>query len=653
MDYVTLIRALSSNRYNRGKGAERDHKKETEKGKGMMGGVDKMLSDLRLAGIPLDPVQVRSGASRLALLILALGLLTSVLLMFSPVGQDLDGDGINDIYQDIHEQKTVVVEEGDYRTEVVGHYGEISPLRLMFIGIIPPLAAAAFTAIYATSYPASKARRSKNRMIGAVPEAISYLSMSMYISRNLDRAVKFASENTSGLMAKELKGIIWGLYSRSYNRVEEGLMRFATRWGEEISELKQALYSIKTASLKGADTGLQDALRNANDIAVKGAKGRVMHYASKLSAPTMLLFSMGVVLPLVISAMIPLADLGGNSLLTMIVLLNLVFPLSTGAYAFHTLSKRPAMSGDYGESGEQAASDVSPFLLFAMVFLAAWALFGLMGIAPRVLFPVSLLTASVPLSAFLLFKWSQRAARARSVRRMESEFPDVLFNLGSRLMDGMSPERALKVTAEDLGESGLAKLLRGIHYNLQVMRIGASNVEKLPSFKKIDSPMIKASLATVMSSADKHPVKGGEIAMNIASYLKEIKSIEDEAKAKLAPTVSMMMATVLIFAPIVLGISVGLFGMLNQQFGALGPAVSGQELLPISMTESGMSTMEFGAVMSVYLVEMLVIITFFATGLQFGDRAKAEARVTMAKALPLTLAIYLAVFWLSGLFFAW
>lgn len=188
------------------------------------------------------------------------------------------------------------------------------------------------------------------------PEVVSYLAMSLTASPALDRAMAFAAEHAKGPLAQSLRSALWDVHLRARTRIEEAFLSVADAWGTRNADVKRALYGIAEAVRDGSRTTVTHAVDRARIQVFEGSRRRMREYAASLKAPTTALFALGVLLPLIVSSIVPLLSLGsfspsaievvaedtGNPL-PWIVLLDVGFPL--GAFTFaHLVSRRPLTS---------------------------------------------------------------------------------------------------------------------------------------------------------------------------------------------------------------------------------------------------------------------------------------------------------------------
>jgi hypothetical protein len=158
-----------------------------------------------------------------------------------------------------------------------------------------PLVAYAFVA----SYPEILARRVKTKSLGRSPEAVNYLVMSMRLSPSISKAVAFAADSADEPIASGLKKVLWNIYMRKYDNVEESFLAFAYEWGEINEDFKRSLYAIRSSTLERSDEGRERVLEKASEIILEGTKRRIESFTSSLHTPTTVLFALGILLPMI------------------------------------------------------------------------------------------------------------------------------------------------------------------------------------------------------------------------------------------------------------------------------------------------------------------------------------------------------------------
>ncbi|MCX6799358.1 MAG: hypothetical protein NTW59_04680 [Candidatus Diapherotrites archaeon] len=194
-------------------------------------------------------------------------------------------------------------------------------------------------------YPISVANGEKTRALTYVPEIIGYMIMSMKLVPNLEKAVEFSAEHGRGKIAEDFKRLIWDVQLGVYNTLSEALDALAYRWGRYSGEFKQALMKIRASVLENTESKRYLLLDSTMVSILESIKNKMEQYARDLSQPSVLLFYLGVLLPLILIIVLPVGSaFSGQAMATPVMLIaiyNIIIPLVTFLFARDVISKRP------------------------------------------------------------------------------------------------------------------------------------------------------------------------------------------------------------------------------------------------------------------------------------------------------------------------
>lgn len=541
---------------------------------------------------------------------------------------------------------------------------DFSILNIILFMTAPTIAVPFGLYIFIALYPEHLAERVRVRSIGRAPEAINYMIMSMRLSPSLNKAIEFAAENTDEPMASGLKKVLWKVYMQEHSNIEDAFLDFAYSWGEWNEDLRRSLYAIRNATLEGesregSTEGLKRSLDKANDIILSGTKARIENFATSLSGPTTILFALGILLPMVIGAMLPLLALGSldfnfagesfteldggaivtnqsdNSLL-IIFLMDILFPVVTLGYAYKILGSRPGTASppqiEDNQMSKQKKIKIVIVSIAIGVTLSLISLTQIFGGFGEIIGTLPIVWGiSFGLAWYCLATTRDLKKKRDKIKQMEDEFPDALFQLGSRIVQGNSLEVAFRKTSETMKGTLLADKFQKVSYSLQVTRVPLKKIlldEDMGVFSKAEVPSrnIRATMKTIVEIVQKDPLTAGTTIVGISNYMKDMKKYDRDIKISLGNTVSMMRSTALVFAPLVMGITAALYVLLSDALSV----ISSSPMVPAST---------FFLVLGIYLVLTVIIIMYFCTGIEHGDD-KIERMVNIGQALPISAVVF-------------
>jgi purine-cytosine permease-like protein len=115
--------------------------------------------------------------------------------------------------------------------------------------------------------------------------------------------------------------------------------------------------------------------------------------------------------------------------------------------------------------------------------------------------------------------------------------------------------------------------------------------------------------------------------MDFSGYLRGLQKTERETRLQLAGVSDNMRNTATLFAPLIMGVTVGLFALLSRTFADVGEGV---EMMPVWL---------FALVVGIYLALMVLVISHFCSRLLDGDDA-VELRWRTGTALAMSWLVF-------------
>lgn len=210
---------------------------------------------------------------------------------------------------------------------------------------MPLIAASLFLGYWFQNYPISKAREEQVRALTYVPEIIGYMIMSMKLVPNLEKAVEFAAIHGRGKIADDLRNILWKVQTGAYNTLSEALDELALKWGDFSEEFKQALMMVRASVLEDTEAKRYQLLDKTMENLLEAVKNKMESYARELSNPSVMLFYLGVLLPLILIIILPVGSAFSGQALAkpeiLVLLYNILIPGIALAFALNVIKKRP------------------------------------------------------------------------------------------------------------------------------------------------------------------------------------------------------------------------------------------------------------------------------------------------------------------------
>jgi len=164
--------------------------------------------------------------------------------------------------------------------------------------------------IYTT--PISMADDERTRALTYVPEMIGYLIMSMKLVPNLEKAIEFSAKHGKGKVADEFNKVIWDFQNGFYSSISEGLDAMALRWAKYSTELKESLMKIRASVMEPSESKRYSILDKTMIDVLESVKDKMGDYARSLNQPSVMLFYIGVLLPLLLVIILPIGSAFSN-----------------------------------------------------------------------------------------------------------------------------------------------------------------------------------------------------------------------------------------------------------------------------------------------------------------------------------------------------
>jgi hypothetical protein len=494
------------------------------------------------------------------------------------------------------------------------------PILFIFLVLI----ASMFLFYYFYSMPSRLANKWRLKASSQMVPCILYVVVYMRHTSNLERAIRFASQHLQAPLSLDFKKIFWDVETGKYSTIKESLDSYLETWRGYSLEFIESFHLIESSLYEPSNDRRVATLERALEVILDGVYEKMLKYSRSIRSPLTNLYMLGIILPTLGLALLPLASTLLNSETTLfqwyhvVVLFNLVIPFLVFYMTTEILLKRP---GGHGESSILELNPLYPvykskkpyfraFLLCLPLFLLGILPFifqftpipDLIGLQKDYTFydigiesfgdikffdfqtndagkivgpfgPIAvILGLFVPLSVALFFSMAYSAktkelikAREQS-KELEKEFTSSLFQLGNRLGDGLPAEMAFSKVAESSRGTATEEFFSVVNTNLH--QAGMSLEESIFNERRgalvyYPSSLIKMSMKILVESVKKGLHVAALSLMSISQYIKNINKINERLRDLLAEVVSDMRSNMTFLAPLLAGIVVGLAAMIT------------------------------------------------------------------------------------------
>lgn len=536
-------------------------------------------------------------------------------------------------------------------------------------------------------YVSNLATQKRKRSMGEMPMVILY--MVMYIRNNpvVEGAVRFAAFHLSGPIALDFRKLMWDVEVRKYLSVGEALDKYTELWSQWDKEFADSMKLIQGSIQEPDSERRRNMLSSSVDTIIQGTSEKMRHYTQDLKMPLTVLHAIGIVLPIMGLVMFPMVVMFMSDMVSSSSLFMVYDVFLAGMVLFfglNILQSRPATSTLVDEINNHPdipppgchrfkvgdhTTDVKmliPALLIGII-IAMPGLIYLMNPRPaeeyefRFVLQTLSIIVGVAVFVYIYFRSTtvQRVQLREDILELERELPSALFQLGNRLMVGVSLETAILTGMSARGKK-INELFGAVATNMENMNLTFEQALFHPQFgvmKYYPSKLVTSIMKVLVESSKKGMKQVAFSMVAVSEYLKKLHEIEEEVKEILGETASSMEFQASFLAPAISGVVVGLGIMIMQIIISLHEKVSGLMSVDVG-ADAGLSGMGgmgmfsggflsipptspeiFQLVVGIYMLEASILLTYFATGVSFGrDRIKFGMKIS--KSILIGVAIY-------------
>ena len=547
------------------------------------------------------------------------------------------------------------------------------PLLFFFLVLITSIVLFYFV----NGYPERLAKKWRLKASSQMVPAILYVVVYMRHTPNLEKAIAFAAQHLQDPLALDFKKVFYNVEIGKFSTIKESLDNYLDSWKEYSSEFVEAFHLIES-SLFEPDKGRRIiTLEKSLQVALDGVYDKMLAFTHTVKSPLTNVYMLGVVLPTLGLALLPLASAMLGGLLQwyhLFILFNVFIPffvfyltdkilfLRPGGYGETTLLERNPLYYKYKSKRPYAKALLItlPFFILGLVpllfqftaFPAAVGLqqdytfselglgffgeekfFGIIDTGDGLkgpfgigaLFMGMLIPIGIALFMFIVSKGrtEELMVEREKTKELEAEFNNSLFLLGNRIGNGVPVESVFGKVAE--GSKGLRTedFFRRVNYNLRQLGMSVERAifdKRRGALVHYPSDLIATSMRILIEASKKGLKIAAVSLMSISEYVKNIKKITLRLKDMLAEIVSDMKSNMSFLAPLLSGVVVGLAAMISAILSKLNlPGVSQGEAAGIGSVGSLLDIFQQSSMIPPYFLQIsigiyLIQIIFILTG---------------------------------------
>lgn len=563
-----------------------------------------------------------------------------------------------------------------------------------------------FLFYFVSGYPKRLANQWRLKASSQMVPAILYMVVYMRHTPNLEKAVAFASEHLQYPLSLDFKKIFYDVEVGKFSTIKESLDNYLDTWKQNGTEFIESFHLIESSLFEPNNEKRISTLEKSLQVILDGVYDKMLKFTHNVRSPLTNVYMLGVVLPTLGLAILPLASaMIGNFLkwYHVIILFNLIIPffvfyltdrimlLRPGGYGETSFLKRNPLYNEYksNEPYFNAALISLPLLILGALPLIFQytSLPAFLGVAKDFTFSqiglgifgnnkffsfipsgngfagpfgigALVLSMFIPLGVALFFvisygqKTNGMIKERKKTRQLEKEFNNSLFQLGNRIGNGIPLELAFGRISESSRGLMTEDFFRKVNYNIRQAGMSVERAifdSQRGAINYYPSDLIATSMRILIESSKKGLKVVAISLMSISQYVKNIQKITSRLRDLLAEIISDMKSNMTFLAPLLSGVVIGLAAMITAVLMKLnipnlgGSSIGGfKNVLSIFQLTKMIPPYYLQIAVGIYLIEIIFILTRTLVTIDSGED-KLEQTNKIGKNLRTGMLLYFIV----------
>lgn len=451
-------------------------------------------------------------------------------------------------------------------------------------------------------------------LLNECPEVIGMMAVVLGNGGSLDTAVRKVARSSLKESSRLFTPIVADADTRLRPDMVQSLNDMLSSLPEGASAYVMALRMIVSASNAKDDAERKRLMDEARSIALDGLRDAGKAYSSGLNAPCMVIFSVGIMIPMVLMSVLPMLGVSGlfggspvdGKVLTVITLVAIPAVVATVIVSIRRGNPFLVMNKEH-----LALRDVVPFLTampLMLVLLSA-------DVEMYVSLCISLAAGAV---AAVLFMGSGTGS-SRTVKKKTALLTEAVFDMGNYLLAGVPFEESFRTAVRP--RKGCADIAERMDREMMLCRGDAVTAIR----NTIDpvSPRLAEVFVEIYRASEGDIRESGRLALTLGRQIMDQESVRRGIRNDLKGMTDTMSGTAVVFAPVVLGLSITILG-------------------PLSRLSEDVDVSGTALVLAVYLTELSALIACTVAFLQ-GNVGVRDILRRFAILLPVSLTVFVVM----------
>jgi hypothetical protein len=207
-----------------------------------------------------------------------------------------------------------------------------------------------FAFYFVQGYPDRLANKWRLKASSQMVPAILYIVVYMRHTPNLEKAIEFASQHLQYPLALDFKKIFYNVEIGKFSTIKESLDNYLNTWKDYSVEFIESFHLIESSLFEPDNSKRIVTLEKALQVVLDGVYDKMLKFTHEVRSPLTNVYMLGVVLPTLGLALLPLASAMVGDFLKwyhVFILFNLIIPFFVFYLTDKVMFLRP---GGYGET---------------------------------------------------------------------------------------------------------------------------------------------------------------------------------------------------------------------------------------------------------------------------------------------------------------
>ncbi|MGE4577205.1 MAG: hypothetical protein AB7D42_01570 [Candidatus Methanomethylophilaceae archaeon] len=448
-------------------------------------------------------------------------------------------------------------------------------------------------------------------LMGEGPRAVGMMSVVIESGGSLDSAVRDIAAGGPVNTRKLFSDIVQDADTRVTADIRSGLNDLIAGLPKELAAFRRSVHMLMAASEMSSGSEKTRILKDATDISLSGLKETGEAYSSSLSNPCMVIFGLGIMVPMIMMSILPILQIGGMfgaslGLAPVIVTTLVIVPACVLCVTLSINAKNPFGT----EKGDRDWRSLMPLLTSFPLGIVGWNITG--DIVQTMVF------ATIPAGALSFALLSPSHGEEKKRTETEKLLKDSVFELGNHLISGDNFENSA------IGALGARKETFKISDTLrkEITLCRGDVRSAIRSALGTVSPLAADTYCEIYDASLRDVREAGRLAISIGRQMQDQEAVSKNISNKLKSMFDMMTATAAVFAPMVLGLSVSM-------------------LKPLSEISEAADIAGTSAVIAIYLMELCAMMAML-TAAHTGKNGVGSIVYRFSMMLPLSMTVFFA-----------